>query len=121
MPALRKVQVRRHFLEIKIVYAIVKTGGKQYKVAEGSVINVEKLEGEADATVELTEVLMVTGDAGLRVGAPTVDGAKVVAKIISQGKGPKINGFTYKPKKNEHRRYGHRQLLTKLRIETIEG
>jgi large subunit ribosomal protein L21 len=102
------------------MYAIIKTGGKQYKVAEGSVITVEKLVGEPEATVELTEVLMVTGDDGLQVGSPTVVDAKVVATIVEQGKGKKISGFTYKPKKNEHRRYGHRQLQTKLRIESIQ-
>jgi large subunit ribosomal protein L21 len=102
------------------MYAIIKTGGKQYKVAEGSVLTVEKLEGEPEATVELTEVLMVQGDNGLQVGAPTLDGAKVVAKIVSQGRGKKINGFTYKPKKNVHRRYGHRQYQTKIQIESIQ-
>jgi large subunit ribosomal protein L21 len=102
------------------MYAIVKTGGKQYKVEAGSTITVEKLEGDPETTVELTEVLMATGDEGLRVGTPTLDGAKVVATIVEQGKGKKINGFTYKPKKNQHRRYGHRQRLTKLKIESIE-
>jgi large subunit ribosomal protein L21 len=103
----------------RAMYAIIKTGGKQYKVAEGSVITVEKLAGDADATVELTDVLMVSGDEGLQVGSPTLTDAKVIAKIVAQGKGKKIAGFTYKPKKNEHRRYGHRQLQTKLRIESI--
>ena len=104
------------------MYAIIKTGGKQYKVAEGSQIDVEKLDGVAETTVELTEVLMVGGEGSdLRVGTPTLSGAKVVAKIISQGKGKKINGFTYKAKKNEHRRYGHRQSLTRLRIESIQA
>lgn len=104
------------------MYAIVKTGGKQYKVATGKTIVVEKLEGEPDATVELTDVLMVGGDDGnLRVGTPTVDGAKVVAKIVEQGRGKKINGFTFKAKKNIRHRYGHRQWQTWLRIESIEG
>jgi large subunit ribosomal protein L21 len=103
------------------MYAIVKTGGKQYKVSAGSTILVEKLDGEPDAKVELTDVLMVSGDDGLRVGAPTIEGAKVVATIVAQGRGKKINGFTYKPKKNIHRRYGHRQAQTRLRIESIQG
>lgn len=81
------------------MYAIVKTGGKQYKVAEGSTLLVEKLEGEPETTVELTEVLMVQDEGGIQVGAPTVVGAKVVATIVGQGKGKKINGLTYKPKK----------------------
>ena len=102
------------------MYAIVKTGGKQYKVETGKTITVEKLEGELQTTVELTEVLMATGDAGLQVGTPMLEGAKVVATIVEQGKGKKINGFTYKPKKNQHRRYGHRQKLTKLKIESID-
>ena len=102
------------------MYAIIKTGGKQYKVAEGARIVVEKLEGEPEATVELSEVLMVTGDAGVQLGTPTVTGARVIAKIVVQGKGKKVNGFTFKPKKGERRRYGHRQQLTTLRIESIE-
>ncbi len=104
------------------MYAIVKTGGKQYKVAAGGVIIVEKIEGERDDSVELTEVLMISGDDGaMQVGAPTVAGAKVIARIIEQGKNKKINGFTYKPKKNIHHRYGHRQKHTKLHIQSIES
>lgn len=102
------------------MYAIVKTGGKQYKVAEGETFLVEKLEGEPDATVELNEVLMVQSDTGIQVGTPTLSGAKVVATIVEQGKGPKINGFTFKPKKNIRHRYGHRQQLTRLRVESIQ-
>jgi large subunit ribosomal protein L21 len=101
------------------MYAIVKTGGKQYKVAEGSTLLVEKLEGDPEATVELTEVLMVSDDSGLKVGAPTVPGAKVIARIVEQGKGKKIDGYVYKPKKNVRRRYGHRQPQTRLHIESI--
>jgi large subunit ribosomal protein L21 len=101
------------------MYAIVKTGGKQYRVAEGATIVVEKLEGLPDDTVELTEVLMVSGDDGLKIGEPLVEGAKVVAKIVEQGRGKKINGYTFKPKKNIHRRYGHRQYQTTLQIDSI--
>ena len=102
------------------MYAIIKTGGKQYKVVEGGLIVVEKLEGEPNATVELTEVLMIGGeDTELRVGAPRLDGVKVIAKVVSQSKGKKVEGFTYKPKKNIHHRYGHRQHETRLRIESI--
>ena len=102
------------------MYAIIKTGGKQYKVAAGDTIIVEKLEGEADASVELTEVLMINGEGVMQVGAPSVAGAKVVATIVKQGRGKKINGYTFKPKKNIHHRYGHRQSQTHLRIESIE-
>ncbi len=101
------------------MYAIVKTGGKQYRVAAGNMIIVEKIEGEPETMVELDEVLMVNADSGVTFGAPLVVGAKVVAKIVEQGKNKKINGFTFKPKKNESRRYGHRQKHTKLRIESI--
>jgi large subunit ribosomal protein L21 len=101
------------------MYAIVKTGGKQYRVEEGATLVVEKLTGDADAQVELTEVLMIGGDGDAQVGAPFLDGAKVVATIISQGRGVKVKGFTYKPKKNIHRRYGHRQSQTTLRIDSI--
>jgi len=103
------------------MYAIIKTGGKQYKVAEGKTITVEKLVGEPQTTVELTEVLMLSDDAGMRVGAPTLAGAKVVATIVEQGRGKKINGFTYRPKKGQHHRYGHRQSQTILVINSIQG
>lgn len=102
------------------MYAIIKTGGKQYKVAAGNLITVEKLEGDPETKVELTEVLMVQDADGLKVGAPTLTGAKVIATIVEQGKGKKINGFTFKPKKNIHRRYGHRQKQTRLKIDSIE-
>ena len=101
------------------MYAIIKTGGKQYKVAEGDTIVVEKLEGDDDAKVELADVLMVLGESGMTLGTPSVAGAKVLATIVKQGRGKKINGFTFKPKKNVHRRYGHRQSQTTLRIESI--
>jgi large subunit ribosomal protein L21 len=101
------------------MYAIVKTGGKQYKVTEGDTLLVEKLEGEPDTTVELTEVLMIQNEESITVGAPTVEGAKVTAQIVEQTKGPKINAITFKPKKNERKRYGHRQQLTRLRVESI--
>jgi len=101
------------------MYAIIKTGGKQYKVQEGKNIVVEKLAGDEEGTVELTEVLFVSGDDGGRYGTPTVEGAKVVAKIVEQFRGKKINGFTFKPKKNIRHRYGHRQSQTRLHIESI--
>lgn len=102
------------------MYAIVKTGGKQYRVEAESTLQVEKIEGEAGELVELTEVLAVNGENGLQIGAPTVAGAKVVARIVAQELGAKINAITYKPKKNIRRRYGHRQQLTRLQIESIQ-
>ena len=101
------------------MYAIIKTGGKQYKVQEGKNIVVEKLAGDEEDKVELMEVLFVSGDDGGRYGTPNVEGAKVVATIVEQFRGKKINGFTFKPKKNIRHRYGHRQSQTRLHIESI--
>lgn len=81
------------------MYAVVATGGKQYKVSEGDIIYVEKLEAEVDSTIELDKVLMVNKDEGLVVGKPVVEGAKVKAKVLKQGKAKKIIVFKYKPKK----------------------
>lgn len=101
------------------MYAIVRTGGKQYKVAEKSVIAVEKLEAEDGSIVELSEVLMIGDENGARLGAPLVDGAVVRARVISTFRGRKVHGLTYKPTKHTQRRYGHRQWHTRLRIESI--
>ena len=101
------------------MYAIVKTGGKQYRVSEGSMLVVEKIEGERDTEVNLQEVMMLQSESGLLIGAPLVEGALVQAKIVEQVKGPKINSVTFKPKKNIRRRYGHRQPLTRLKITAI--
>ncbi|WP_040210740.1 50S ribosomal protein L21 [Clostridium polynesiense] len=104
------------------MYAVLTTGGKQYRVQEGDVIYVEKLNAEVDSTVELTEVLVVSKENGeLVVGKPVVEGAKVVAKVASQGKNKKIIVFKYKPKKDYRRKSGHRQPYTKLVIEKIEA
>ncbi|WP_297634052.1 50S ribosomal protein L21 [uncultured Clostridium sp.] len=102
------------------MYAVVKTGGKQYRVQEGDVLFIEKLEVEVDSTVELTEVLAVGGET-LKVGTPVVEGAKVVAKVLSQGKAKKVTVFKYKPKKDYRRKAGHRQPYTKIVIEKIEA
>lgn len=103
------------------MYAIIKTGGKQYKAAKDQTLIVEKIEGEPGATIELGEVLMLCGESGITVGTPTVPGAKVVAKIIRQARGKKVVGFTYKAKKNERKHYGHRQSQTHIQITDIEG
>ena len=102
------------------MYAIVRTGGKQYRVAENQVLRVEKLDAGVGAEVRLDEVLLVGGDDGAQLGAPTVAGAVVVARVLNQGKGRKIRGFTFKAKKNERRRYGHRQQYTELLVQSIE-
>jgi len=104
------------------MFAVLKTGGKQYKVSEGDVIYVEKLAADVDSTVELTDVLAVTTAEGeLKLGAPVVDGAKVVAKVVAQDKAKKVIVFKYKPKKDYRKKQGHRQPYTKLLIEKIEA
>ncbi|WP_055668328.1 50S ribosomal protein L21 [Desnuesiella massiliensis] len=104
------------------MYAVLTTGGKQYRVQEGDVISVEKLNAEVDSVVELTSVLVVSKENGdLVVGKPVVEGAKVVAKVLSQGKAKKVVVFKYKPKKDYRRKQGHRQPFTKLVIEKIEA
>ena len=99
------------------MYAIIETGGKQFKVSEGDVIYAEKLNAENDEKVEL-KVIAIGGDSGLKVGKE-VGAAKVIAKVVKTGKGKKINIFTYKPKKSSSRRKGHRQPYTKLEIVSI--
>ena len=103
------------------MYAIIKTGGKQYKVAEGDAIYVEKLEAAVDDAVTFDQVLTVVTDGGVKVGKPLVDGAKVTGKVLQQGKEKKILVFKYKAKSNYRRRQGHRQPYTKVSIEKIEA
>jgi large subunit ribosomal protein L21 len=103
------------------MYAVLATGGKQYRVQEGDVIYVEKLNADVDSTVELNEVLAVGTEDGIKVGAPVVEGAKVVAKVAAQGKAKKVIVFKYKSKKDYRRKNGHRQPYTKLVIEKIEA
>lgn len=103
------------------MYAVIETGGKQYRVAPGQEVLVEKLPAEPGDEWELSRCLMVVGDEGdTRVGSPYVDGAKAVATVVSQERGEKILVFKYKPKSNYRRRQGHRQYLTRLRIDRIE-
>ena len=93
------------------MYAVIKTGGKQYRVAKNDVIIVERLDGEPGGTIEFGEVLMVGGESPV-VGAPTVAGAKVTATVVEQGKGEKIIIFKKRRRKHYRRRNGHRQLQT---------
>jgi len=103
------------------MYAIVKTGGKQFKAAKDEVIIVEKLDGEPGTKVNLSEVLMVVDGEKFKVGSPFVKGAKVTGEIVRQGKAKKINAFNYKAKKNVRKRWGHRQPQTHVRITEIEA
>jgi large subunit ribosomal protein L21 len=100
------------------MYAVVETGGKQYKVSSGETIEVEKLPLEVGQKVELDRVLLVSGEK-VRVGNPTVEGAKVMATVAGQGKGKKVIVFKYKPKERYRRKAGHRQAYTRLRIDKI--
>jgi large subunit ribosomal protein L21 len=106
------------------MYAVVKTGGKQYRVSPGAVIKVERLEGEVGATIALDQVLMIGDDAGAggdgpRIGTPLIDGASVAAEVLEQNRAPKIIVFKKKRRKNYRRKRGHRQLQTVLRIHDI--
>lgn len=104
------------------MYAVVVTGGKQYKVAEGDVVYVEKVEAEVDSTIEFDNVLAVSKDNGEFVfGKPAVEGAKVTAKVLKQGKAKKVVVFKYKPKKHYRKKQGHRQPYTKVQIEKINA
>jgi large subunit ribosomal protein L21 len=102
-------------------YAIIQTGGKQYRVSVGDKIVVEKLEAEEGSEVTIDQVLLVGGVGDARVGAPLVAGASVKATVVEQGKGDKIVVFKYKPKKRYRRRIGHRQPLTMLTITAINA
>ncbi len=103
------------------MYAILQTGGKQYKVQEGDILFIEKLNAENDSQVTFDSILAVSDDNGLKIGEPTVAGATVVAKVIKSGKEKKIKIFKYKSKKGYRRRQGHRQPYTKIQIETINA
>ena len=103
------------------MYAIIETGGKQYKVEAGDVLFIEKLDVEADSEVTFDKVIAVGAEDGIKVGAPYVDGATVSAKAIKNGKGKKIVVMTYKPKKNAKRKMGHRQPYTKVQISSINA
>ena len=98
--------------------AIIVTGGKQYTVAEGDVLYIEKLNAEAEATVKF-EVLAVLDGENTKIGTPVVEGAAVEAKVVKNGKAKKITVFKYKPKKNEKKKIGHRQPYTKVEITKI--
>ncbi len=103
------------------MYAIIETGGKQYKVQEGDVLYIEKLHAEEGGSVTFDRVLAVSNSDGLVAGTPLVSGATVTAKVEKHGRGQKITVFKYKPKKNYHRKQGHRQPYSKVVIEKIQG
>ena len=102
------------------MYAIIATGGKQYKVSEGDIITIEKLGLDAGEKVTFDEVLAIGGDS-LKVGTPTVDGASVEASVVKEGKAKKVIVYKYKPKKGYHKKNGHRQQFTQVKIDKING
>ena len=103
------------------MFAIIETGGKQYKVNEGDILFIEKLDAEEGSSVTFDKVLAVSGDSEFKVGAPYVEGATVSANVVKNGKGKKIYVMTYKSKKNEKKKMGHRQPYTKVQISAING
>ena len=101
------------------MYAVIKTGGKQYKVAVGEKLKVEQIPAELDSQIELTEVLMIADGDKVQVGAPFVSGAKVVAKVVEHGRGEKIRIFKMRRRKHYQKRQGHRQNYTRIEIVSI--
>ena len=103
------------------MYAVIKTGGKQYRVQQGDVIFVEKIDAQADEQVTFEEVLLVNDGDATKIGTPVVEGAKVEGKVLAQVKGKKIVVYKYKAKKGERKKQGHRQPYTKVEITAINA
>lgn len=103
------------------IYAIVETGGKQYRVSPGQVVDVDRIDVDAGAAVELDRVLLLAEGDAVKVGTPTVEGARVMATVQEEGRGRKIIVFRYKPKVRYRRKTGHRQAYTRLSIDSIVG
>lgn len=103
------------------MYAVVVTGGKQYRVEQGSKVRVEKLAGEAGSTVTLDQILMVGDGSDIKVGTPNVDGASVTAEIVGQGRGKKVEILKFRRRKHHMKRQGHRQAYTELKITGISA
>lgn len=101
------------------MYAVIKTGGKQYRVAKDELLEIERLPGETGAEIEFNEVLMLGGDGAATIGTPFIMGAKVTAELVDQTRGPKLIAFKKRRRKNSRRRKGHRQDLTLVRITGI--
>ena len=99
------------------MFAVIRTGGKQYRVAPGDVLEIERLPGEAGASITFSEVLLAVS----KIGAPLLSGASVAAEIVAQDRAPKVIAFKKKRRKNTHRKRGHRQLLTRVKINSISA
>ena len=103
------------------MYAVVRSGGKQYRVSPGGSVRVEKLPGEVGSAITLDEVLMIGGEGDVKIGTPVVDGASVSGTIVAQGRGPKLTVFKMKRRKGYRRTQGHRQAYTEVRIDAIDA
>ena len=103
------------------MYAVIETGGKQYRVQEGDVVTLEKLNVEAGQKIEFDKVLVLAGEGDLKVGTPYVEGAKVTGEVVENGKGKKVIIFKYKAKKDYRKKQGHRQPYTMVKIESLGG
>ncbi len=103
------------------MYAVIRSGGKQYRVSQGGSFRVEKLSGEIGSSITLDDVLMIGGDGDVKVGTPKVDGAQITGTIIAQGRGQKIRVFKMKRRKGYRRSQGHRQDYTEIRVDEIRG
>jgi ribosomal protein L21 len=120
-----KLDFKHQFWRVMIIggilmYAIIATGGKQYKVSEGDIIRVEKL-GKADGEAVTFDQVLALNDGELKVGTPTVTGATVSASVLREGKAKKVIVYKYKPKKGHHKKNGHRQQFTEVKIEKINA
>ncbi|MFK0573791.1 50S ribosomal protein L21 [Endozoicomonas sp.] len=103
------------------MYAVIKTGGKQYRVTEGEFLKVEKLDTAAGESLDIIDVLLIANGEELTVGAPVIEGAKVTAEVVSHGRGPKIKIIKFKRRKHHRKQMGHRQWFTELKITSIAG
>ncbi len=103
------------------MYAVIATGGKQYRVEEGDTLDVERLEADDDGTVSLRPVMLVADDGSVTVGADALEGARVAASVVEERRGPKLTVFTYRNKTGYRRKKGHRQHLTRIRVDAITG
>lgn len=104
-----------------MAYAVIRTGGKQYKVSEGETLDIEKLDAEPGSETQFEEVLLVAGDGGARIGTPLVKGAVVAADVVDQVKADKVIAFKFRKRKGYHRTVGHRQKLTRVKITSIKA
>jgi large subunit ribosomal protein L21 len=103
------------------MYAVIRSGGKQYRVSQGGSVRVEKLAGEVGSAITLDDVLMIADEGDVKIGTPTVDGAQVTGTIVAQGRGQKIRVFKMKRRKGYRRTQGHRQDYTEIRVDAISG